>query len=519
MNRRRSTSLAGSPLLIGAVTTLIVVVAVFLSYNANNGLPFVPTYNIKVVLPQGSGLQPSNQVRIGGTRVGIVGTLTPHQDPATGRVTAIANLKLEKKVEPLPKDTKAEVLSVSAIGLKYLELEKGKSSETIKAGHEIPVSQTTEPVDIDELFNMFDEKTRTAIQQNTNNFGDGLAERGLEINDALATLKPLVTNAIPVLHNLASPQTDLRGLFKGLDRPAEETAPVAAQNAALFSEQDTFFTAFASVAKSLEEATEGGPASLEQAIFSLPYEAPFTEKSTEFMRLLRPSAKTLTTVAKPLGDAFAKGAVNLKAATLLNTRLAESSQALQKFAEDPIVTAGLEDFTQTLQYGNPVVAGLAGEQAFCNYITLTFRNVASLQSENIGVGSLARTGLVLSPSGPNNEGFPSSAPANGPSIEKAFVGSSTIVDNNHVHANPYPNVGGPGQPRVCEAANETYEKGKAVLGNLPAASVANQREITTREQNLFGQKYSSQQLKNLGISTAKPKTTTKKTAAKGKKKK
>ena len=516
MNRRRNTSLAGSPLLIGAVTTLIVVVAVFLSYNANNGLPFVPTYNIKVALPQGSGLQPSNQVRIAGTRVGIIGSLTPHQDPRTGRVTAIANLKLEKSVEPLPKDTRATVLSVSAIGLKYLELERGRSSKTIKAGQEIPVSQTTEPVDIDQLFNMFDEKTRTAIQQNTNNFGDGLAGRGLEINDALATLKPLVTNAIPVLHNLASPQTDLRGLFKGLDRAAEQGAPVASQQAAFFSEQDTFFRAFASVAKSLEEATEGGPPALEQAIFSLPYEAPFTEKSTQFMALLRPSAKDLTTVAKPLGDAIAAGAVNRKAATVLNTRLAESSQALQKFADNPIVTAGLEDFTQTLQYGNPVLAGLAPEQAFCNYLTLTFRNVASLQSENIGVGALARAGLVLSPSGPNNEGFPSSAPANGPSIEKAFVGSSTIIDNNHVHANPYPNVGGPGQPRVCEAANETYEKGKAVLGNLPAASVANNREITTREQNLFGQKYSPEQLKNLGISTAKPKTTSK--TSKGKKK-
>ena len=72
MDRRRRNSLAGSPLLIGAVTTLIVVVAVFLSYNANNGLPFVPTYNIKVALPEASGLQPSNQVRIAGTRVGVV---------------------------------------------------------------------------------------------------------------------------------------------------------------------------------------------------------------------------------------------------------------------------------------------------------------------------------------------------------------------------------------------------------------------------------------------------------------
>jgi ABC-type transporter Mla subunit MlaD len=89
MNRRRN-SLAASPLLIGAITTLIVVVAVFLSYNANNGLPFVPTYNLKVELPEGSGLQPSNQVRIAGTRVGIVSSVSPRENPRTGRFTAIA---------------------------------------------------------------------------------------------------------------------------------------------------------------------------------------------------------------------------------------------------------------------------------------------------------------------------------------------------------------------------------------------------------------------------------------------
>src|SRR5689334_2584572 len=102
MNRRRSNSLAGSPLLIGAVTTLIVVVAVFLSYNANNGLPFTPTYDVNVELPQASDLQAGSQVRIGGTRVGVVSSMSPHENRATGRVTAIAHLKLEKKFEGLP---------------------------------------------------------------------------------------------------------------------------------------------------------------------------------------------------------------------------------------------------------------------------------------------------------------------------------------------------------------------------------------------------------------------------------
>jgi ABC-type transporter Mla subunit MlaD len=499
MNRRRRSSLAGSPLLIGAVTTLIVVVAVFLSYNANNGLPFVPTYNIKVQLPQGSGLQPSNQVRIAGQRVGLVSSMSPHMNPRTGQVTAFANLKLEKTVEPLPVDTRAIVLSVSAIGLKYLELEKGNSARNLKAGQLIPVSQTREPVDIDQLFNMFDEKTRLASKVNLNNFGDGLAGRGLGLNTTISELRPLVNNAVPVLHNLASPQTGLREFFIALDRAASQAAPVANQQAAFFSDQDTFFKAWAGVAKSLEEATVEGPASLEQAIHSLPNQAALLEKSAEFMHLLHPSAHILRTVAQPLGHAFAVGAVNLQKATSLNAQLASSAQALQSFAKNPIVLVGLEDFTQTLQYANPAIAGLAGAQAFCNYLTLTFRNVASVQAETAGVGTVARAGLVLAPSGPNNEGYPSSAPANGPSTEKAFINSNIIVDNNHVHGDPYPNVGGPGQPKLCEAGNETYEKGKAVFGNLPAASVAKNRELTTREQNLYGEKYPTATLRDLGL--------------------
>ena len=43
----RRGGIAGNPVLIGAATVLVVLVAVFLSYNANQGLPFVPTYSLK----------------------------------------------------------------------------------------------------------------------------------------------------------------------------------------------------------------------------------------------------------------------------------------------------------------------------------------------------------------------------------------------------------------------------------------------------------------------------------------
>ena len=73
MQRGRGTaSIVASPVLVGAVTTLIVIVSVFLAYNANKGLPFVPTYDLQATLPNGSNMVEGNEVRIGGEQ-----TLSP----------------------------------------------------------------------------------------------------------------------------------------------------------------------------------------------------------------------------------------------------------------------------------------------------------------------------------------------------------------------------------------------------------------------------------------------------------
>ncbi len=493
MNPRRRNSLAGSPLLIGALTVLIAVVAVYISYNANNGLPFTPTYDIKVELPEASGLQTGNQVRIAGKRVGVVSALTPKQNPATGRVTAIVSLKLEKHAGPLPIDTHTVVESVSTIGLKYLELRRGRASRMLSEGMTIPVSQSREPVEIQDFFNMFDKQTRIAIQQNTNTFGDGFAGRGLGLNSTIATLRPLVKNAVPVLHNLASPQTGFGQLFIALDKAAKEVAPVAETNASFFVDLNTFFTAFAGASPSLERTIEGGPAALRQAIHSLPYEAPFIEGATEFARLLRPSASILRTVAAPLGHAFAEGAVNLRAATALNKQLASALQAFKSFAEDPVVGLGLEEFTTTAQLGNPLLEGIAPAQTTCNYVTLAFRNVANLLAESVGTGTLARVVPVLSPSGPNAEGLPATAPANGKSLDKSGTTGQEIPDN-HLHYNPYPYVGGPGQPKECEAGNQHYVAGQTVIGNT-STTLGTLHDVTKRSESLFGETYPASELK------------------------
>ena len=71
--------------MVGAVTTLIVIVAVFLAYNANNGLPFVPVYRVSVEIPNAARLTNNNEVRIGGHRVGVVESIDAVQADEAGQ--------------------------------------------------------------------------------------------------------------------------------------------------------------------------------------------------------------------------------------------------------------------------------------------------------------------------------------------------------------------------------------------------------------------------------------------------
>jgi hypothetical protein len=78
--------------------------------------------------------------------------------------------------------------------------------------------------------------------------------------------------------------------------------------------------------------------------------------------------------------------------------------------------------------------------------------------------------IVAAPQGPNNEGSPSSAPANGPTVD------------NYLHSNPYPNTAAPGQTQECEAGNEVYDAGKQVIGNDPGNQGENtQKTITSSD--------------------------------------
>jgi virulence factor Mce-like protein len=455
VNRRGAASIAANPVLIGAATTLVVIVAVFLAYNANNGLPFVPTYDLKAEVPNGANLVPGNEVRVGGSRVGVIDDITPERKP-DGSVVAKLNLKLETVVQPLPRDSTVLVRARSALGLKYLEITKGESSDGFENGDTVPLARAKpRPVEIDEFLRTFDEPTRAASRTNLNEFGSALAVRGQNINEALGVFPSLLRNLQPVMENLADPRTDLQGFVRGLGQAAAETAPVAEEQASLFRGLDTTFAALADVRDELQDTITTGPAALDAGIRGFPVQRPFLRNSELLMSELRPGVRALRAAAPDLSRAFQEGQPVLRRSVQLNRRLEPTFRALQAFAEDPLSSLGINGLRTTAQILNPTVADLAPVQTVCNYATLWFRNVASLLSEGDNNGTWQRFIIVAAPQGPNNEGGPSGAPASG--------GEAA----NFLHSNPYPNTPGGGRTNECESGNEGWVPGRVVAGNVP----------------------------------------------------
>jgi virulence factor Mce-like protein len=457
--RRGISSLAASPVLVGAVTVLVTIVAVFLSYNANSGLPFVPTYDLTANLPNAANLVRGNEVRIGGARVGTITTIEA-REREDGTSYARLELKLNKDLEPVPADSTLIVRPRSALGLKYVELTPGKGSAGFKAGATIPIRQARpRPVELDEVLNTFDVRLRRGSQGALEGFGEGLAGRGSDLNSAIDELRPLLRDLEPVARNLSAPETRLDRFFRELGDAAGEVAPVAEQQAALFVNMDTTFAALAGVARPfLQETISQSPPTEDVAIAQFPRQRPFLRNSAAFFRELRPGVRTLPRAAPILADALEFGTETLPRMPAFNRRLANVFDALAQFAEEPLVARGISQLTRLMASLRPTIAHITPAQTTCNYLTLWFRNISSLLSEGDTNGTWQRFNIIATPLGPNNEGGPSSAPANG---------GGPNPDANHLHTNPYPNTASPGQTRECEAGNEPYAVGRTVIGNVP----------------------------------------------------
>ncbi|HEX5593185.1 MAG TPA: MlaD family protein [Solirubrobacterales bacterium] len=454
-NRSGLSGVASNPILVGAVTVLVVIVAVFLAYNANNGLPFVSTYNLKARVPNADALVKGNEVRIGGVRVGVVKKVVP-VNLGDGKVAAELSLSLDKSAEPLPVDSTITVRPKSALGLKFLQVTPGDSKKGFEAGETIPVTAShPEPVDIDQFFDMFDEPTRKAIRQNLAGFGNALAGRGPQLNEAFGALRRAVESGQPALRKIVEPSSNFAGFWRSLEALSATVAPVAETQASMFAALDNTFAAFARVSRPyIQETIEKSPPTLDEVNADLPAIRPFLVDSARFFTALRPGVKALAKTSPVIAESLHAGIPVLNASPVLNDQLQPTAEALVDFQEAPGTMTGLELLTDTNRVLKPAITYIAPSQTVCNYWSLTFRELSSAASEGNSNGHWLQLISYGPPEGPNSESSFASAPADEAGDRE-----------NHLHYNPYPQTAAPGQKDVCEAGNEKYVPGETVIGH------------------------------------------------------
>ena len=441
-------SLAASPTMVGAVTTLIVIVAVFLAYNANNGLPFVPTYRASVVIPNGSRLVKNNEVRIGGNRVGViesidpirispnqvanlsnatgvVGNATPsNQKSDTCCVAAKLNLKLDKKASPIPKDSIFRIRYKSSFGLKYLEINRGTGPDAPEGfvfdglddtgSCQLPVDPRTfastetaaakngcfQPqTEFDAISNTFNTKTRTNARVNLVGFGDAFAGRGASLNDAIGHLKPLFQNLKPVSEVLSDPRTGLRTFVQALARTAQIVAPVAVQQADLFRQGAIAFEAISADPAALQATISEGAQLLTEGPAELRRQRPFLSEFAELSRRLRPGVRQLRIAIPTLNDAITIGTPVLNRSVAMNHKLRGVLVELKKTVEQPSTKTSLQRLGETFSTANPLARYVAPSQTVCNLWNYDWTFVSDGLSDRDQTGFDFRQQIINTPLG------------------------------------------------------------------------------------------------------------------------
>lgn len=192
----KSVSRIGRVAALGAVLGAIVLVAVVL-FSGGGG------YQLQAKFLNASQLVNGNPVQVAGTKVGSVEEIEVSPDGQ-----AIITMSIEEEHAPLREGTTATVrqYSLSGIANRYVDLTlpAGPDSDNpeLADGGEIGTEQTEEPVDLDQVFNLFDPVARVAIQDFFRQSAAQFRGRGEEANRGYQYLNPALSTTSRVLREL-----------------------------------------------------------------------------------------------------------------------------------------------------------------------------------------------------------------------------------------------------------------------------------------------------------------------------
>jgi len=208
------------------------------------------SYSVHAVFQNASQLVKGDQVQVSGVPMGSVTNL---QLTPSGQAQATLNIT-DSSFRPLREGTAAVIrqASLSGVANRYVDLRlPSATAPAIPNGGTISTAQTTSAVDLDQLFDLFDQQTRHSLSGVVRGFSTLYGSRGADLSRAYLYLNPtlaastrlfdeltyddpLLTRFVvatsKLVTDVASRRNDLAGLVSNL---ASATGAIASQKQAL----------------------------------------------------------------------------------------------------------------------------------------------------------------------------------------------------------------------------------------------------------------------------------------------
>ncbi len=157
-------------------------------------------YTVKATFQTAGQLVTGNEVQVGGKPVGKVTSIE-----LTDSGQAAVEMEVDSEFEPLHEGTRATVRvgSLSGIAGRYVSITPGPNDGSeIEDGGQIDADDTTTPVDLDQLFNTLDPKTRKGLQQIVQGGATQYDGKAAEANEAAKYFNPALSTSSRLVNEL-----------------------------------------------------------------------------------------------------------------------------------------------------------------------------------------------------------------------------------------------------------------------------------------------------------------------------
>jgi phospholipid/cholesterol/gamma-HCH transport system substrate-binding protein len=183
---RRGQKQGMSPFRAGLIAILVVLVASWFAFEKH--VPFFTHhYQLKAVFQNATNLRTNSPVRIAGVNVGTVTSVKTYKDQnGTATGAALVTMSLSNNALPIHSDATLKIRPKLFLeGNFFVQLQPGSpSGSNLKSGSTIPVTQTSAPVQIDQVLSSLQSNTRANLQALLVGYGSALNGKPTAAQDA-----------------------------------------------------------------------------------------------------------------------------------------------------------------------------------------------------------------------------------------------------------------------------------------------------------------------------------------------